>query len=120
MTAPLNGAIYEMIKLGPGLMIPVDRLTPALRRRWDEAHARRQNGEDTSGAIKTIIRDVQTEMGPELLLRAAHKAGPKSALDIGIVEGHGGTFTDLSEAARLSARREKKREGVKEQAGEEK
>jgi hypothetical protein len=75
----------EMVKLGIGdLMVPVDKLPHDLRRRWDMAQARAQNGENMSGAIKTLQREIQDKLGPELLFRAAHAAAtPHSAMQIG-------------------------------------
>jgi hypothetical protein len=68
----------RMIKLGPGLTVPVDRLNPELRRRWDIAQAKRANGEDMRRTIQTILDEAKVSLGPELMLRAAHIAGKRS------------------------------------------
>jgi hypothetical protein len=75
-----------MVKLGPGLVVPIDRLTPELRRRWDQAQCRRANGEDMSRTIRAIVDEAKATLGAELVLRAAHRAGPRTALAIGLAE----------------------------------
>jgi hypothetical protein len=87
MTA-IHGAV-EMVKLGDGLAIPADRLSPPLRRRWAEAMARRANGQSVAGVIEAIVRDVRASLGAELLVRAMHKAGPQSVLNLGLAEDAG-------------------------------
>lgn len=72
-----------MIKLAPDLLLPLDALPSDLRRRWDNAQSRRENGEDMRGAIKAMVREAQGALGPEILLRAAHRA-PQSALNLGL------------------------------------
>jgi hypothetical protein len=67
----------QMIKLG-GITVPVDRLNPELRRRWDIAQAKRANGENMSRTIQTILDEAKVSLGPELMLRAAHIAGKRS------------------------------------------
>jgi hypothetical protein len=67
-----------MIKLGPGITLPLDRLSPELRRRWDIAQAKRANGENMSRVIETILNEAKASLGPELMLRAAHIAGKRS------------------------------------------
>jgi hypothetical protein len=84
MTA-IHGAV-EMVKLGPDLMVPVDRLSPPLRRRYAEAMARRQNGERVTDVVEAVLRDVRTSLGAELFFRATHKAGPSSVLNLGLAE----------------------------------
>jgi hypothetical protein len=68
----------QMLKLGPGITVPVDRLNPELRRRWDQAQARRANGEDMRRTIQTILEEAKVSLGPELMLRAAHISGKRS------------------------------------------
>jgi hypothetical protein len=81
----IHGAV-EMVKLGPDLMVPVDRLSPPLRRRWAEAMARRANGERVADVVEAVLRDVRASLGAELLFRAVHKAGPSSTLNLGLAE----------------------------------
>jgi hypothetical protein len=78
-------AAVQMIKLGIGdLMVPVDKLPHDLRRRWDMAQARAQNGEDMRGAIRALLNEIQVALGPEIMFRAAHaSATPHSAMEIG-------------------------------------
>jgi hypothetical protein len=85
----INGAI-EMVKLGPGLAIPVDRLPLPLRRRWDEAMARRGNGENVARLVEAVVRDVRATLGPELLFRAAHQASRRSIMDLGLADRDAG------------------------------
>jgi hypothetical protein len=76
MTSSIEAAV-RMIKLG-GITIPVDRLNPELRRRWDQAQAKRANGEDMRRTIQTILEEAKVNLAPELMLRAAHIAGKRS------------------------------------------
>jgi enoyl-CoA hydratase/carnithine racemase len=74
-------------------------------------------GEDMRGAIATLVREAAAELGPEILLRAAHRA-PQSALNIGMAENDA-AIRPLSAKAQAEADKEKRKEGVKESAGKE-
>jgi hypothetical protein len=103
-----------MIKLTDDLLIPLDRLPQDLRRRWDQAQSRKSAGENMSGVIATLLREIQGVVGVDVLLRAAHRT-PQSALTIGMAENDA-AIRPLSVKAREQADKEKKREGVKESA----
>jgi hypothetical protein len=110
VTSSMNDAA-EMVKLGDNLMVPVEMLSPDLRRRWSIAQSRKVANE-----IATLMDEVRKEMAAHLLLRLAPRV---SVTTIGLVGEHGGRFTDLSAAALEHAAEEKRKEGVKEKAGKE-
>jgi hypothetical protein len=75
-----------MIKLGPGVMVPIDRLPHPLRVKWDQCHAKMASGEDVRRPLKALRREIQEALGPELLLRAAQVHGA-TIMDLGTVAG---------------------------------
>jgi hypothetical protein len=110
----------RMIKLGEGLVFPVDALSSApndLRRRWDVCCSHIERGDDVSGALKVLTRETTEHLWSAIMMRVAH-LGPQSVLDIGIIGGHGEATTDLSELAAQYASREKRKEGIKPDAAE--
>jgi hypothetical protein len=98
----------EMIKINDQL-IPVEMLSPELRRRWSIAQTRKIPNERA-----TLMRQVQEELAAHLLLRAAPR---RSVTTLGIVEEYGARFTDLPPQAQALADEAKRQQGIKESAG---
>jgi hypothetical protein len=106
-----------MVKLGPDLMVPLDRLPADLRRRWDMAQSKSENGEDVKGILAVLMREIQGVVGIDVLLRSAHKI-PQSALNIGMAENDA-AIRPLSAEAQALADEAKRKEGIKPSAGKE-
>jgi hypothetical protein len=115
---PIEEDGIRKFSLGKGLTFPVDALNAApndLRRRWDICCAHIEKGHDVSGALKVLTRETTEHLWSSIMMRVAH-LGPQSVLNLGVTGGYGEAITDLSELADEYARKEKRKEGVKEKA----
>jgi hypothetical protein len=74
---PLEIAGVHMVKLGEGLVFPLDSLPQDLKTRWRIALKHIEKGDDVSGALKAMTREAVEALWPQIMMRAVHSA-PRS------------------------------------------